>query len=152
MTGCRVRRRGAPRRATVAPAIRWVAQKTSAAHGAVLVVEPVGAPLPAIADDVVQAEIVLHEGIDRREAVKTVGPGVVARECALPDVAAMLSARRLVIAPRKAFCFEAAARRLLPFRLGRQSFSRPLAERQRVIVRDVNLRQIVATAKIGLRP
>src|SRR5690348_4195874 len=84
MPGRRVRRRGRARRVAVAPAVRRVAQETAAAHGAVFVVEPVVAPLPAIADDVVEAEVVLPEGIDRREAVEAVGLVVVARERALP--------------------------------------------------------------------
>src|SRR5260221_14191927 len=60
----RVRRRGRARRVAIAPAIGGMAKITAAAHGAVLVVVPAGAPLPAVADDVVESEIVLFESID----------------------------------------------------------------------------------------
>ena len=50
----------------------------------------VGAPLPDIGAGVVEAETVRPVGVDRSRAEPAVVPGVVGRERALPDIAAVL--------------------------------------------------------------
>ena len=52
-------------------------------------IEPVGAPLPAVAHHVVQAEIIGRKGIDRGQAIVAIGAVIATRKDALPDIAAL---------------------------------------------------------------
>src|SRR5699024_178647 len=86
----------------VAVAVRVVAQVGAAAHHAHVPrerVRPAGgprvaAPLPVVPGHLVEAEAVGREGAHRRGAEVAVLEGVAHRERALPDVAAVLTARR----------------------------------------------------------
>src|SRR5207237_970824 len=110
MAGRAVRRRGRARGVAVAPAVGRMAKIAAAAHRAVRsIIEPIGAPLPAVADHVVQPKTVGQERVDRREAIEAVAACVVVWKCALPDVAAMLAARRLGVAPGKTCTLKPAA-------------------------------------------
>src|SRR5215470_4882273 len=100
--------------------------------GCVLGGPPVGGPLPNIADHVVDAVAVRRECRDRRGAVEAVLAFILIREIALPGIGAMLSARRELVAPGKLGTVEAAARRELPLRFGRQVLARPFGVSERV--------------------
>ena len=71
----------------------------------------------------------------------------------LPDIAAMRAIRRFRHRPTGSACLRArrAARALSPFGFGRQSFSRPGAEGERVGVGHMDDRQVVALQNIRLR-
>ena len=79
--------------------------------------EPVGAPLPHVAGDVVQTQVVGGERVDRRGGEEAVGGGVAAGERSLEHVHAVLAAGLEVVAPREGGADPSAARRALPFGL-----------------------------------
>ena len=61
--------------------------------------EPVAAPFPDVARDVVDAVVVGGEGCDGCGADVPVCPGVLFGECALPDVAHVFAAGFEVVSP-----------------------------------------------------
>ena len=140
-----VRGVGAACRHPVAPAVRRVAQVRAAAHDAVRArrgsgrvacgglavvrrVEPVGAPLPHVAGDVVEAEAVRRVGVDRAPS-----PRSRRRRCCAGTCPGRRSsgARRPARArrPTGTRCRAATAGRALPLGLGRAGGARPRAVR-----------------------
>jgi hypothetical protein len=75
-----------------------------------------------------------------------VGCEVFVREIALPRIGAMLTARRESVTPCELGILEAAARRELPFRFGRQYLASPLRISISVAVGDVDDRMVVQAA------
>ena len=90
-------------------------------------VEPVGAPLPGIADQIIESETVCSEAVDRRCTLEAVFAAVVTREFTLPDVAAMLTVDDECVAPGKVLLGQATTRREFPFGFRREAAVGPRA-------------------------
>ena len=99
---------------------------------------PVAHPLPDVPGHVIEAVAVRRKLRDRRDARERVRAGVVIGKVPLMRVRHPLAALAELIAPRKELPGQAAARRKLPFRFGRQTLAGPLRIRQRIRVRDVH--------------
>ena len=115
-------------------------------------IEGIGTPLPAVAHHVVQPEAVGCESVDRRQPIKAIGALIAIGETALPDIAAMLAARCLVVAPRKPCTLQPAARSPLPLRLGRQTLARPGGKRGGIGPAHMDHRQCVTRIERRMRP
>src|SRR3954469_23441210 len=81
---------------------------------------PISAPLPNVADHVVDAVAVRRERHDRRRALIAIFLAVLVRKRALPSIRHVLAAGCKFIAPRKLRLFKPAARREFPFGFRRQ--------------------------------
>src|SRR5439155_5586411 len=134
VAGAAVGRAGAAGGITVAEAVGLVAKVRTAAddaagtlsrsrrivlwrYGVISRAKPVAAPLPDVADRVVQAKSVGLKGVHRRGSVIAVFAGVLTREPALPYVAAVNAAGGQLIAPGVALQRQPAAGCVLPLRL-----------------------------------
>ena len=113
--------------------------------------EPVRAPFPDIAAAVEQAEAVgLAAAGGDGTGRPAIGRG--GRKRAAPDVAARRAVGlEQVVAPGEALALEAAARRALPFRFGRQAQPGPVAIGLRVVPRDMDDGMIGPVADVRAR-
>src|SRR5918994_1602543 len=114
--------------------------------------EPVGAPLPDVADHVAEVVAVGAEGGDGCGAWEPVLLSVVCRELALPDVATVRAARYELVTPRVALLHAAAAGGELPFGLGRQAGAGPFTKGHRIVPGDVDDRVLAALVCRRARP
>ena len=89
--------------------------------------ETVGAPLPNVARQVVEAKAVRRKTPGGREAQVSVLIGVVVRKRPLPDVAPVLPLRFKFIPPGKGHGVQPTSCRIFPFRFGGQPPSCPRA-------------------------
>src|SRR4051794_38539970 len=87
--------------------------------------EPVGRPLPDIADHVEQAVAVGGKGANWGGSRVAVERQVLMREGSLPGVGHVASIGRQFIAPGKLGAVETAARSIFPFGFRRQRLTRP---------------------------
>ncbi len=110
---------------------------TGALH-ALVVFEPVGRPLPHVADHVVEPVVVGRKRTDGRAARKPVRQRVLDRELALPRVGHVVAFGRELRAPRVLGRLEPAARRKLPLRLRRKRLADPVRVGLDVLVRDLH--------------
>ncbi len=101
-------------------------------------VEPVGAPLPDIAGDGVEAEGIGWETVDGAGSGEAVFSGVDAGELALPDVAEVSAFGREFISPGVEFLFEAAAGSVLPLGFSGEGSAGPCGVGHRIIPRHVD--------------
>src|SRR5262249_48197112 len=111
-----------------------------AGHHVVARLIPVGAPLPDVADHVVQAVGVGGERPDRGGALVAVLAAVLAGEAPLPDVGQPAAAGLQLVAPvvARPGPVEAAAGGVLPLSLGGQPLPGPLGVGDRVLPRHVD--------------
>ncbi|SDC93830.1 hypothetical protein SAMN05216270_10114 [Glycomyces harbinensis] len=117
--------------------------------GAVVAAEPVGGPLPDVADRVVQAEAVGGERLHGGGRPVAVRCGVAPGEVAAPDVGAELAVGLELVAPGVDRLLDAAAGGVLPFGLGGQAGARPGAVGQRVVPGDVGDGMLGEAVHIG---
>ena len=120
-------------------------------------VEPVGAPLPDIAGDGVEAEGIGWEAVDGAGSGEAVFGGVDAGELALPDVAEVVTFGRQFISPRVELLFEAAAGSVLPLGFGGERFAGPCGVGCRIVPGDVDDGMVgavvyVRTGAFGMEP
>ena len=111
--------------------------------------EPVGAPLPDVASDGVEAEGVGREAVDGAAAAVAVFGGVDAGKLALPDVAEVFSVRGEVVAPGVELLFEAAAGSVLPLGFGGEGFAGPGGVGGGVVPGDVDGGMVGAVVDVG---
>src|SRR5581483_2876971 len=112
--------------------------------GIILLIEPVGTPLPDIARHIVKAVTVRREAAHRRAPLEAVFTGVETgeaisfiRENSLPPVGDRPAAGPQFIAPDKLFSNQPAARRVFPLGFSRQPLPRPPRISRRVIPRNL---------------
>src|SRR4029079_16192169 len=105
--------------------------------------EPVGGPLPDVADHVVHAVAVWRECRHRRGTLEAVLVEVLSREFALPGVRHVPAAGRELIAPRKLRAVEPAARGVFPLGFGRQCLTGPCGVGLRIGKRHMHDRMVV---------
>src|SRR5262249_22462109 len=131
--------------AAVFAAAARIARRAAWVRGIDLVLrrEPVGGPLPGVADHVVHAIAVARKRAHRRRAREAVALEVLVGELALPSVGLVLAARRELVAPGVLGAVEPAARGVLPLSLGGQLLAGPLPIGQHVLVGHVHHRMIV---------
>ena len=107
--------------------------------------EPVGCPLPRVADHVEHAVAVGREGIDRRGPFVPVGLQVLPGELPLPGIGPVTAVGRQLFAPGEGGAVEPAARGQFPLGFGRQRLAGPGSVGLGVCIRDVDDRMTVAT-------
>ena len=111
--------------------------------------EPVGAPLPDVAGDGVEAEGIGWEGVDGAGPSEAVFGGVDAGELALPDVAEVLAIGRQFVAP----WIEASARghreRHTPTGLRWEEIGRPIGVGCGVVPGDVDYGMVGTVVDVG---
>src|SRR3954447_11486939 len=110
-----------------------------------------GGPLPDLAGDVVQAEAVGREPLDRRGALEAVRVQVLPREAAVPAVGHDPATRRRVLAPGVGGLVPPAAGGVLPLRLGGQPAAGPAGVGDRVGMGHVHDRVQVPAVQGGAR-
>ena len=114
--------------------------------------EPVAAPLPAVADHVVQPVSVHRKRSHRRGALKTVLLRICRGEPALEGVGHPPPVNLdTLTSPRIALPLEPSPRRKLPLGLGRQTFARPLGVGHAVVPRDLYHGMVGPRADIAAR-
>ncbi len=111
-------------------------------------VEPVGAPLPDVAGDGVEAEGVGWEAVDGAGSGEAVFGGVDAGELALPDVAEVAAIGRQVVAPGVEFLFEASAGGVLPLGFDRERLAGPCGVGCGVVPGDVDYGMVGAVVDV----
>ena len=114
-------------------------------------VKPIRAPLPRIANHVVQAIPIGGKAFHRRGARKTIFIGVEIWKMSLPNVGHALSVRHKVVTPRVTFLLQPTARGKLPLGLGGQSLAGPLRIRARIAPRNLHHRMIPTSIQITRR-
>lgn len=100
--------------------------------------EPVGAPLPRVARNRVNAQVVGRECVDGTRPGVAVLSSVFVGEFALPDIALVFAINAERIAPRIDMLVTPAARSELPLGLRGQAEARPATVHMAVIPRDVD--------------
>ena len=102
---------------------------------------PVAHPLPDVPAHVIEPVPVRRELCDRRDARERIRTGVVIGEVALMRIRHPVAVLLEFIAPGEHLAAQAAARRKLPFRFGRQTLAGPLRVSKRVFVRHMHHRK-----------
>ncbi|MNF81180.1 hypothetical protein D3C84_634410 [compost metagenome] len=108
--------------------------------------EPVGGPLPDVADHVEQAVAIGGKGAHGRRSLPTVVHEVLPGEPTLPVVGEHPAFRRQAVAPGEFSLLQPPACGVLPFGLGRQRLAGPGRVGLRVFIGDVNDRMIIQSS------
>src|SRR5262249_15062903 len=111
---------------------------------------PVAGPFPRVADHVVKAIAVWRKRIDRRRVFVSGACKILPGKLALPIVRHS-GAGRSIVAPGKLRGFKSTPGSELPFRFGRQGFSRPRSVSLGVWIRDMHYRMVIETIERTLR-
>ena len=109
-------------------------------------------PVPDIPTHVVEAVAIGRIGLHRRSAREAVLLGVLVREGAGPGIGHEFASRLELLAPRKAFALQPAARGDFPLGLGRQPLARPPGVSHRIVPRHLHDGMLLASVELALRP
>src|SRR6202008_390535 len=113
--------------------------------------EPVGSPLPDVADHVIQPIAVRRIRPDGRGTRVAIGASIFVRELALPGVGHVALLRRELTAPGVFGAFEPAAGGELPLCLARQLLAGPPGVGLGIAVGDVHHRMLLEAGKRAAR-
>jgi len=100
--------------------------------------EPLVTPLPDVADDVVETELVWRERVHGSSSVVPVLDCIVRGELALLDITSMVAVRREFVPPRESFPDKSAACSAFPLGLGREAFVGPVGVGDGIAPRNVD--------------